>query len=299
MGELLDKLKSRLVSSAEEEQAAPLSASKPGFLFQSTLVPVSPEAYCVDGTVLRFVFASLSASSNALCTYRVLLPNGEVKGFSKLLTPTGLYLEDTLDETLPECVLLNAQISAASSYWHGDSYARIELLGSYLTDNNLVWSLANGYISATSPISWPNPRQEHSENPPGFQVFADGTTPAVGNEVSEAVLVTAKVRLVSFQFKLVTSAVAGNRIIRFRLNQGSNIFYETEVQTPIPASTTAFIRGYTYDASATMTAPLYPMMIRNDLWALGDMTFDSVTNGLDAGDQYSAVKYVFEYLKQL
>ena len=299
MGELLDRLHS-IVSSVEEvpEPPSPLTLP-PGFQFQSTLVPVSPESYCVDGTVLRYTVASLAGGYDALLTYRILLPSGEVKGYSKTVTVTGLYLDDVVEEALPECVLLNAQVSATATIWRGECFARIELLGSYITNNDVVWSLAHGYLSAGAPLSWPNPRQESAEMPPGLMYRAAGTSPGAGNEISEPILETSKVVLLGIRFTFTTSAVAANRYVRLRVFDGSSFVYQSSSEYVQTASQSFSYRWYNEVVQSVMSTTALFAPLRKGVLVYGGWTVGTSTENMQAGDSFTNVSYVVESMKQL
>lgn len=247
-----------------------------------------------DSLTLTILAPTNLAAAQPILICRFLRPDGEIVLIRK--TPPVVGDGWALNFTLGEGFLLSATvvINGLLVTQPGQFFAMLTIQRDLPETNGANFLLFSDYITATHFPSWPYGRQIQSQEGPGRIRTIVGTTPAAGAEISEAVPTTVRWRLLAFRFHLTTSAVAGNRNINFSADDGANIFYQSLFDTPQAASSTN-----NYQASNFGFAPgvgggqgwfPWPDSTLLD----GGYRLRTATNGLLAGDQYTAPTYLVE-----
>ena len=145
---------------------------------------------------------------------------------------------------------------------------------------------------------WPNGTVKTSGDGPGFiHVYTPGN-PALGADIVFAGSVVGRARVQTFMAKLVTSAAAGNRFPQFIFAESSSGATLYQVQDPqaVPASTTI-----TYSLAPGGTnvrgggAPIFETLpVPAPLYCKGAANISTLTQGIQAGDQWSAIAVSLE-----
>lgn len=153
--------------------------------------------------------------------------------------------------------------------------------------------LGAGWIDAVSLVGWPGGSNLYQFDPLGPLWALDGTTPAAGAEISEAIPLGAQWSLETFTFQLVTSAAAGNRTVRWIWGPAPSVFYQAVANFAQPPSTTRryCVAAHGVSLGDALDTCLIPIPPGGRIGQGGTMR--TITNGLAAGDQFSQVEYTF------
>jgi hypothetical protein len=235
------------------------------------------------------------AGANAYAVFlRWLRPDGEIVTIKKPFSITGVFT--TFQFTLGEGFLLSAAITQPSVNIPepGAVFFTLTIQRDLPEAGTSHAVLISDYLTNTHIPSWPFGRQIFPQEGPGRLRTIVGTVPAAGAEISEVVPVMTRWLLVAFRATLTTSAVANNRNIAFTIDDGSNVFFRSEGNDVITASSNGQVTlcntGYVNPQilRASGVAPYSPMLL-----AAGYRIRTS-TNLLDVGDFYSAPIYLVQ-----
>jgi len=157
-----------------------------------------------------------------------------------------------------------------------------------------VMTLAQGYVAEGVDLVFPNGEVRSSLDGPGMLRSITGTDPAAGAEVSESVPTNARWRLLSVRATLVTSVAVANRLTRWIIDDGTNIFFYPDDNSWQGAGSTVNrllssvqTRGTIgWDVNAML--PVHPVILFQG-WRIR-----TVTENLQAGDDYSAPQLMVE-----
>lgn len=105
----------------------------------------------------------------------------------------------------------------------GECYVKARLeMGGYP-----ILKLFSGYLSEGGGLSYPNSQFQEFEDTPGIYKLITGTDPAAGAQISETVPTNAYWRIISARAEFVTDATVVDRYQRWRLTDGTDIFWKT------------------------------------------------------------------------
>lgn len=129
----------------------------------------------------------------------------------------------------------------------------------------------------------------------GYPEYFQAASPAAGAHFVQQISGAFFVRLIAFTVRLVTSGVAGARevVVQYRDDQ-ANVYSQNGINTTVVAGQTAdyFFGAFIPEAVATVNGsalvPLQPIILP----ATHD--FRAFVVNLDAGDQLSRVRFVWE-----
>lgn len=208
-----------------------------------------------------------------------------------------------------EGYLLSLSVTCTAAFQRGTTFARAWInRGSVLTTTpNAFGTLISDYITTTSPLGWPWGRYVSPVEGPGFLNIYTPGNPAAGTDLSFTSNLAGRVRLATFSATLTTSAAAGNRFVSFRLIRlpSTNIEYRVQDTAAVVASSVVVyslapgatnVRG----GGAIATEQDITLPLPAPYTATTGLRVNSVTQGLLAGDQWSAVTVgTEEWIEQL
>jgi hypothetical protein len=274
----------------------PIASGKRQILITAAQVqPPSPLYLQPEDSLFFGVYSPTFAGPFTLTlTIRWLRPDGEIVSVKRTLNcALGLT---SLTFTLGEGFMLSATVANPNPIMKSPGTVWVEL---YVIRNTpetppFLWALINDYITNLHSPSWPFGRITSPQEGPGRVRSITGTTPALGAEISEVVPFDVRWSLQAFRISLLTSAVAGNRNIKFIIDDGVNVLFQCDGNLTVTASqsaqTTLSNTGFINAAVAINTglAPLAPMFLG------AGFRIRTLTQGKDAGDQYSAPQYLVQ-----
>lgn len=227
---------------------------------------------------------------------RVLTFQKDIVPFSQLTTPTTDRVRTEQFIDLPEGFIHTCVVTInAGVVRRGQCYIRLLINRGRVAGGISQILLASGYISNTNWLTWPPGRATHSLEAPGGIRLISGTDPAAGAEISETVPTSARWRLLTIRYTLVTSAVAGTRRSNLVLDDGTTIFARHIAGVTQGVSTTLVYNwgvGLSRLTAAVTGETMDPFIDYVQL--RGAFRFRTDTTSLDAGDNYSAPDFLVE-----
>lgn len=151
------------------------------------------------------------------------------------------------------------------------------------------------YFSRNHNPTWPNGEYIASVESAGFARGVVGATPAAGADILETVPTGARWRLKSIRFRLVTSATVANRAVKFIIADTTN--------APVSIISFNFNQAASITNDYSLGIGVNPLVDPNTLVVMGPIpdnlmfaafTWKTLTNNLQAGDQFSFVEYLVE-----
>lgn len=203
---------------------------------------------------------------------------------------------------LAEGYLLGLQILGLGGTNRGRCFVQLSLIrgtGSLPGGVTLYQQLISDYISRGHDASWPAGEFNHSIDGPGFIRRVVGTTPAAGAEIVETVPTGARWILRGLRAQLTASATVANRLPGFVVDDGTTIFYQSEAGTVTAAAASSFYNLLPGGSTAsTITTPVGTVIqsvpFPNPMELFAGWRIRTVTDNLQAGDQWSNVSYEVE-----
>lgn len=220
--------------------------------------------------------------------------SGRVVPFGSTLTPASDRTASQVTVRLGEGWLLNAHafVSAAAPLT-GQTFAILSLIRGEGTAALELATLAAGPITTVQRLSYPGSSVANSLENAGAIRAIGGATPAAGNDVAEVVPTGARWELLSFRATLTTSATVANRYPSMWLDDGTNEFFISNGGGPEAASDAevhVWVQGVPISSAFLIGRALNPLPTGIRLGA--GFRIRTQTNGLQATDQWSAVRYL-------
>lgn len=157
--------------------------------------------------------------------------------------------------------------------------------------------LFSDWVVGVNVTGWPGGRIVNSSESTGLLQAVAVTNPGAGADWSFTIPSNARMRISSFFAVLTTSAVAGNRIVRVQILQGSFLVWQAAAGIVIPASTACSVAGAP-GQSPTATDPTTANLALPDPCILNSNGTPSRLNvntaGILGGDQWTAIAIHFE-----
>ena len=272
------------------------STRPPKFNFSFDNVPLDSALYVVEGATISFVVQSILVGDTVTCSYRIITADGEVKGFVGRLTTTGAYTQDFLTQTLPECYLLNASLSSFSATSRGQTWASVRVSGGYATNNNEVWNVTQGYVRTSVPLSFPPSQREDPTDGNGYLRRVVGTAPAGGAECLELTTGLSSNVLTGFFVVLTTDATVANRNVSLMFGGLGSSVYRFRAPTNQTASQVITYRFEPYAGRSGLIGTDMFVGLPHGLRVDPASQIQTLTSGLQAGDQFSVPQYLLDTL---
>jgi hypothetical protein len=175
----------------------------------------------------------------------------------------------------------------------GQTFVKLELVQGDGAAATVLGVVLQGYVTNNVALAWPGSPVVNSLDGGGYHRVLNGALPAVGGPWFETVPSNARWELTSALVPLSTDAVAGVRVVYFRLFDpvlgGGPFFYASQNQPPSTAFTYKFAPGVTglveaLASNVTMGIPLRMM------FAAGQAIYVA-NNGPSFGDQFGQGAY--------
>jgi len=260
---------------------------------------IEPGAFFLDGNYSLQLNSWNGVAGVVLgLRFRILRSDGQLVDSVELHTPNSNFTQATTTHPLPQGFLLNAFIFAASGNpLVGITFAQLQLVRGFSGAITPISTILQDYVSTTQGPSWPGSPIRSSIDGPGALRSIAGTTPGAGAEIIETVPLNVRWQLVSVVYTLTNSATVANRFSRLFVNDGANVYGRFEQPAVgLAASATGL---YTAGGNITNTTwqDGYALALPDALRIPGGGHWLTSTLGIQAGDQYSAVRYlVFQWI---
>ncbi len=205
----------------------------------------------------------------------------------------------TLLQALSEGYLLGIAAVSSNAQRRGQTFITV-FLNRGRSGFNITGAsqpLFSDWIVGNNVTGWPGGRVLNANESTGLLQAVAVTSPGAGVDWSYTIPGGTRVRISSFFGVLTTSAVAGNRIVRVQILQGSFLVWQSAAGIVIPATTACSVSGAP-GANITATDPTTANISLPDPTILNSNGTPSRINvntaGLLGGDQWSAIAVHFE-----
>lgn len=285
-------------ASPSDRTPAPLTgpSSAVQFAFQG-LQPPSNLYINVDDQLVISGATSQSAETITV-NVRLLMPNGRLEDMQFFIKPGNTRTVLKQSFPLAEGFLLSMSASAAVAKTRGQTYVRVSLQRSAGGAGQPAYCLMADYVTTQSVPGYPNGRVLSPSEGPGNVYTFPVSNPGAGADWIQTVPVNARWRVRSWTALLTTSASAGNRNVQSVLNVSLGTSFQLPAAVSIPASTSAVVTAsglspYTGALTTSVAVPLPPDCVLSGVSG-SLMQLGTITAGLLAGDQWSAINLLIE-----
>ena len=273
-------------------QPTPIQTKPPFVAFKSDSVPPSQSLYLQLNDSLYVRQISNVSLGNVTFTYRYLTPQGEIKeGQVPLaLLTAATFLQIPLGESwLLSFTVSNIAGAGQFAYTHIQvGIVRGIAVPGITPFQEIIWQ---GYVYNFGRNGWPGSTSKEQWDSAGSVRVVVGTTPAAGADINETCPSGRRWQLLSLSAILTASAAVANRIPRFTLDDGANVFYSlgpvanqvatNQIRYNMVPGATAVV-----DAGSNTNLPGPPIIqLKNGF------RIRTVTQNLQAADQWTAPIY--------
>ncbi len=169
----------------------------------------------------------------------------------------------------------------------GQTFVMVQLVRGVGAAAIVLGTLLAGYVTATQALGWPGSPIESSIAGGGYVRTITGTTPGVGQDISETVPTGARWELLAVWARLFTSAAVANRFAVFTVFDPANHL----VQSAHPNAQVASAQGqYSwangFNAQLVTATLVYQAPLPMHLAILAGQKFTITLINQDAGDQW-------------
>jgi hypothetical protein len=249
---------------------------------------------------LRLTAVGAVAGLTLTASVRTLNQVGRVQRQVLTMAVGSTRVVQTADFPIGDGYLLDVTVRAtAGTPTIGQCYVLVDLVIGASGERQKLTTLAEGYVTATTPVYAPGAVDTDSLEGAGAVRTITGTTPGAGVEITETVPTGARWLLQTFKYQLVTSATVATRQSALLLDDGANILAFTGGDTAQAASGTfvySYAAGYSpFGAPATNAiGRSWP----SPMFMAAGYRLRTQTASIQVGDQYSLIQYsVREWLE--
>ena len=270
--------------------------------FAITNLQPPTRVYIERDDVLRLDVITLLGTPTLRMVGRLLRVDGDVVPFEQDIVVAAANVLQTARLQMAEGFLLSVAVMATGAVNIGNScYVQFGFERSAQGGNVFFDVLTAGYCGNTQPIAWPGYPAMKPTDGAGCSIGWQGSAPAAGADAQFLLPLAVRVRVKSIRATLTTSAAAGNRIPRLRW-QGTNGGEGFAGPNNTQLASTVVV--YTWFGGGPATGIIDPTA--GNLFqqaAIPEILYSStsgtpflftVTDGLLAGDQWSAISVMAE-----
>lgn len=204
--------------------------------------------------------------------------------------------------SLGECYLLAIAGSGLVAAQRGQTFFRASINrgGGTAGGANIAQMLVSDYLTQPTPVGWPGGRQFGSQESVGWLHTVNQPNPAAGADWTFTVPVSARMRVQSFAATFTASATVANRQVALFVDDGANVYWSHVLGSNITASQVATVTGTGTNAPTGVVATTQSFVIPPGLILPPGHRIRTVTTGIQAGDQWSAIWFgMEEWLDQI
>lgn len=264
-------------------------------VFGGGRVIASPFQFALSGDDnLQIVSANSLAGVVLAVQGRRIDETGQLLPFAYVHTPHTDRSTKVENFPLGRGALLNLTVFASQGAPRvGQTYVSARLIRGLAASTIMLGALLGGYVTGAQPLAYPGSPIQSSFESDGYTMGVAGTTPAAGAEINELVPAAADWELIGVWLNLMTSAAVPAR----RVILSVQIIGPRVVEALAPADQAAASRWfYTFgqgdvalsDTTTARAQTSLPVGLRLQAGS----NFSTVTNNLDAGDQWDTPRYL-------
>lgn len=268
---------------------------RPASSFITTNIPAPTDSYCSDDSFIRVTAFAFTAAAQVSVDYFILRSSdGDTSTGEEVLSVPNAGVLATKDIQLTEGFLLGVTIKdLTGSAVRGNVFITAQLMRGSSQSNRTTKLLFADYAVANQPTGYPFGRTTQSIDGRGSVVFsAFGPALAGAEALIGTTAVGQRYSLHMASLTFVASATVANRIPEIRLlRNGVSVMW----RIPYPGTITA---GQTFNITLMSGGPS-PVIVGSDAILplpqptilLPADTIQTVTAGIQAGDQYTVVNH--------
>lgn len=248
---------------------------------------------------LRVVSVNSLTGVRVKIHFRFLDAFGKVQASGYDHVPNSDRTVHTTEHELGVGSLLNLTVFASTGTpLLGQTFVIVQLIRGVGTAAIILGTLLQGYVTSTQHLGWPGSPISLSTEGQGAIRFLTGTTPAPGAELAESVPTGARWQLLTFYTQFNCSAAAATRTPRLRLFNAPvvtniGIFSSTYNLAANEVAGLTWASGLGAQVFDPITPPGFPaLVLPSDTPLTAGMQINTVTQQLQAADQYLAISYM-------
>jgi len=259
-----------------------------------TALWVTPDDLLIAG--IRNSIAGVKVAVNG----RLWLAGGEFANVGFTATPDTARALQFFQTPLQYGYLVSAAAYATGTLpSRGQTLVNLQVARPPFSAFLIYWYLAQDYLTSGNAVYWPGGRTIAGIEGPGVLYGVAVTTPAAGADWSQTVPTAARWRIRGVRATFATSAAVGGRYPRLQVDGGGATLYRVTTNISFGASATTSMNWGVPGATAEFTSPFDEWRaLPLDLTLSGGQVLSSVTQGLAAGDQWSAITVYVEEVIQ-
>lgn len=192
-------------------------------------------------------------------------------------------------QQLGEGFILSLTAVGATATGRGQTFARAELVRSPQVQNLQVQDLLSDYVDNGSAIAWPGGNYRHPSESTGWTHSVQVTNPGAGADWSFVVPTRGRMRLISLNAVLTTSAAVANRAPTYIVDDGLNTVGVFGINANIAASIAANITGTAGNFNGTVAPNLFGISVPDLMMLPAGWHLRSLTSAIQAADQWSSI----------
>lgn len=238
-------------------------------------------------------WSSLTVTIAIKVTARVLRLHGGIDEYTFYLASVSTRVSQQTNYNLGVGYLLSVRIvDQNASFFHGQFFVNARLYNVVQAVD--IEELCHGYVTAQEVVYWPAGRDQFIFSGHGADNPRIGTNPAAGVEISETIPTNSIALLKSFQFQLVTGAVAATRRVVIVIDDGTNELYRFDSQSTQIISLTRNYRCAGYKLQPADNGTYIYVAIPFPIFVTEGYRIRTITENLDPLDNYGAPIYQLE-----
>lgn len=226
---------------------------------------------------------------------RILLPDGTIMPLKYDVPALGnnaasINLIDVAEGWLLSLSIGDSGTGQDRAHW----FVQVGLSRGPASSLEVLSTLISGYLSGTRQLSWPFPWLQDSTDGQGQLKTIQLGNPAAGAEFLYTVAPIIRERLIGICFTLTTAVAVATRGVRIVVDDGTNKIFQAPANGTQAASLVQIYNGGAFPTNPAAIGGEFFVPFPPDLRILGGGRVRSLTNNIQAADQYSLINLYVE-----
>lgn len=215
--------------------------------------------------------------------------------FKQTMPPITKQQTETTTIRLFDGFLQSVNVTTDSSFPIAGLFVIVQVLSGSTKENSVILhTLIQGTVAQIQSLSWP---EIPGRGPSKFQTYALAeslTTPNPGDQVLMTTDNPFAERIRIIQFRLVTSAVAGDRLVFLQFKRSDGVVYFRKACTVTQAESLPRQYVWSDNVEDGITSTVITQRIPKGLLLETETTITTFTVGMDGADQFNEFLITFE-----
>ena len=261
--------------------------------------PATPLYIALEDRLRILVFNSVAAAEVDV-ELRLQLPDGQVIPWRGQFFPTNNRASNSFEQDLAEGFLLDVSVSTPTAAVRaGACYVVLQIIRGTGANAIVMRSLLANYVTTGMAVGWPEGPSGSSVQGQGLAYAFTVANPAAGADWVATVPTGARWLVQFVSAALTTSAAVATRVPQIQIKDaGGTIVWENSGDNTVAGVTNA---QYSWAGGVPLQGNnnVNQMPIPDFCYLLQGFTIGPLTPGLQAGDQWSAIRVtVVEWIEQ-